>query len=464
MSGGKKSSTQTFHTDGDFRVPSFLQDAVAHVAPLHTQSSSAGSGPIWRSQAHLESTTPPVVHPSSGAWNGQAASAPVVCNTSAISAECVRSTYKIDTYQPKPVAGVPDLGIIGWVGEAFQQESLTKYLETYRPEAANYTVPMYVAPGSKDDEVTGEGDLDMQMAVGMTWPLNVTWLSLGDENPNNKLIAQQSFEQLIALPASQRPAVLSFSYEAGEGIGTDVVEATCTAAQKLTALGTTLVFSSGDGGYECPYKNETYVPAWFPSSCPYVLSVGGTEPNDYKEAPSIEPEILLGSKGVDVVESGLGISSVFDMPDYQKPLLLPYLNSTSNKAKGSYRDGGRWAPDISSLGAQFSMYTTVRGAGWRLASGTSVSAPLMASLFALVNSARREKGMGTVGFVHPTLYKGNFTDITKGSLYQCQMPTKPGFVCGEGFDIAGLGSPRLTDLFDLFLNNGTESGAGAGGQ
>ena len=49
--------------------------------------------------------------------------------------------------------------------------------------------------------------------------------------------------------------------------------------------------------------------------------------------------------------------------------------------------------------------------------GTSASAPVMAAFVSLVNAQRKSKGMSTMGYINPFLYKyyANFTnDITSG--------------------------------------------------
>lgn len=435
-----------FYAKDGLKLPGPLQDAVLHVSahdtitPHEEADSSRGYSP----QLHFTPTTPPISVSGKAAYGPQAASASA-CNTSSISTGCIRSTYKIDGFQPKPKSGVVDLGIAGWLGEGFNQSSLTTYLKAFRPEAADYKVPVYMEPRSHITSISGEGDLDVQAAVGLAWPLNVTWYSLGSGDPTDKLLPQGSFEHLLSLPDSLRPSVISFSYSASESFAdAEIAAATCAGAQKLAALGTTILFSSGDAGLGCTKTND--IQSGFPSSCPYIISVGGTEPTNYNSSSSIEPEALLGTNSRDVTESGVGISQWYDVPPYQKDLVEKYLSSASNTAKGHYRENGRFGPDISSLAARFALYTEAQK-GWTLAQGTSVSAPILAAMLALVNAARREKGLDSVGFVHPQLYSGSYYDIKNGSVYSCQRSNLPGFTCTDGFDIAGLGSPRLTELF-----------------
>ena len=70
----------------------------------------------------------------------------------------------------------------------------------------------------------------------------------------------------------------------------------------------------------------------FPSSCPWVTSVGGTE--------QVEPEIATWL-------SGGGFSDVFERPDYQAEQVGTYLNKTvGDRFKGLYNRTGRGIPDI----------------------------------------------------------------------------------------------------------------------
>lgn len=55
--------------------------------------------------------------------------------------------------------------------------------------------------------------------------------------------------------------------------------------------------------------------------------------------------------------------------------------------------------------------------------GTSASAPVVASIVALLNDARLYKGKPALGFLNPLIYqyayKGGFTDITSGQSSGC---------------------------------------------
>ena len=83
--------------------------------------------------------------------------------------------------------------------------------------------------------------------------------------------------------------------------------------------------------------------------------------------------------------------------------------------------------------------------------GTSMSAPIFASIINLINEQRLTAGKSTVGFLNPTLYSNPqaFTDITRGSNPGCGVN---GFDAVEGWDpVTGLGTPKFDELLAVFM-------------
>jgi tripeptidyl-peptidase-1 len=73
------------------------------------------------------------------------------------------------------------------------------------------------------------------------------------------------------------------------------------------------------------------------------------------------------------------------------------------------------------------------------------SAPTFASIIALINDARKKKGLSRVGWINPTLYKHPeaFNDIVSGGALGCG-DENTGFNAMTGFDLAGgLGAPKF---------------------
>jgi len=221
------------------------------------------------------------------------------------------------------------------------------------------------------------------------------------------------------------------------------------------------------------WTGKGYFPI-FPATSPYVTVVGATmgpETGDH--------EVACESNKGGTITSGGGFSTYYPTPAWQKPAVngyMSYLNSLQPSMRPSkgYNPNGRAYPDISLLGVNYQ--TVVQG---QLVSlfGTSASAPVFAALISLINAARAEKNLTSVGFLNPTLYAygasntfgaGNtsfipYNDITVGS-NKCQAVSSSGVVscCDSGFEatggwdpVTGWGSvyfPRLAEVFAVDVN------------
>ena len=83
--------------------------------------------------------------------------------------------------------------------------------------------------------------------------------------------------------------------------------------------------------------------------------------------------------------------------------------------------------------------------------GTSLAAPIWASMLTLVNEERTKQGKGSVGFVNSVLYENTqiFNDITEGNNPGCGTD---GFSAAPGWDPStGLGTPEYSKLLSVFL-------------
>lgn len=222
---------------------------------------------------------------------------------------------------------------------------------------------------------------------------------------------------------------------------------------KLGLQGTTFLFSSGDNGVAgngavCLNPDGSYNaggagrfnPA-FPSTCPYITSVGATQ---IKPGASVTaPEQACQT----VIYSGGGFSNgVFAMPDYQSAAVKaffanhppPYTAEQFNNSQAV-----RGYPDISANGANY--VVAVNGA-FSLVYGTSASSPTVGAIFTLINSMRLAVGKSTLGFVNPTLYAnpGMLNDIVSGGNQGCGTP---GFESVPGWDpVTGLGTPNFPKM------------------
>jgi tripeptidyl-peptidase-1 len=147
-----------------------------------------------------------------------------------------------------------------------------------------------------------------------------------------------------------------------------------------------------------------------------------------------------------------GISNYFPMPDYRRCAIEPYFRNhdpgyptykyTGPESLGAnggiYANGGRAFPDVAANAAHLAVF--VLGDFFPQGeTGTSLSAPIFASIITMINQERTNAGKGPVGFINPVMYKHPevFNDITLGNAPGCHTP---GFSAVEGWDpTTGLG-------------------------
>jgi len=173
--------------------------------------------------------------------------------------------------------------------------------------------------------------------------------------------------------------------------------------------GVAVTASAGDSGFGVSY----------PSASQWVTSVGGTT------MPTTSPRTETVWSG-----TGSGCSKFEPKPSFQHH-------------KGCKH---RIANDVAAVAdpnTGVAIYDTYDQGGWLEVGGTSVSSPIIASVFALANNITA----GTFPNSYPYAHTGNLNDITVGSNGSC--PTHP-FLChGEvGYDgPTGFGTPNGDGAF-----------------
>lgn len=257
--------------------------------------------------------------------------------------------------------------------------------------------------------------------------------------------------------------VISISYSGAEiDLPYSYQQRQCVEIMKLALQGTTVVVSSGDdgvGGFEgdptpsgCLGPKETVFNPQFIANCPYVLAVGSTVlSNDTaRREPNAKQRYI--ESATRRFRSGGGFSNIFPTADYQRTHVSQYLStaglsfdgyegggtnySNVGVAPGLFNKIGRGYPDVSAIGDNFII--AHRGEYIRIG-GTSLSAPIVASMLTLVNEERLAANKSTVGFVHPVLYAHPeiFNDVTAGDNANCG---STGFLAKPGWDpVTGLG-------------------------
>lgn len=228
----------------------------------------------------------------------------------------------------------------------------------------------------------------------------------------------------------------------------------------MDCRGITVIQSSADEGLgrgclSNDGKNKTQFEVFFPSTCPYLLSVGGTQ--------GVFPEIAWSAG------SG-GFSRYFPRPWYQDGAIESYLSEVPQDTKNYYTNftnfNGRGFPDVAahSIGPGYPVFYR---SDLNLGGGNSAAAPVWAAIIALLNDARLSVGKPALGFVNPLLYylgsKG-LTDITTGESVGCKGENttnniKLGYIpwaswnATAGWDpVTGLGVPNFAWLKELVLS------------
>jgi tripeptidyl-peptidase-1 len=142
--------------------------------------------------------------------------------------------------------------------------------------------------------------------------------------------------------------VVSLSYSSPElGWTNAAADRTCNEFMKLSLQGTTFVFASRDWGVAsnpeigstrngCIDRNNidsttdgTVFSPQFPSTCPYVLSVGATmlTPNQTVHDPESVMNIRDFQMGSATFSSSGGFANYATCPDYQKDAVSSYLGN-----------------------------------------------------------------------------------------------------------------------------------------
>ena len=175
---------------------------------------------------------------------------------------------------------------------------------------------------------------------------------------------------------------------------------------------------------------------------------------------SLRPEITCQSDLGGIITSGGGFSTYYPRPDWQSANVTGYFSKVVGTPLApipGYSTTGRGYPDLSLAGTA---YKIIIGGQWFSASGTSASTPVLAGMVALINAARLEANMSSVGWLNPTLYKRGKSfviDILLGK-NNCGVGLKipccsEGFSATTGWDpTTGLGSVNFT-LFKREMMN-----------
>lgn len=403
---------------------------------------------------------------------------PSFCNVSFTTLDCLRTLYGTIDYEAKAV-DKNSIGINNYLNETSRRDDAAQFLKEFRPEAAqaaydfefeiinngsNYQGPNLTYVREQGTDV--EGNLDAQLVIGMSYPTKMKAYNTGGMPPFKPSIStptdtNEPYLTFLNYVLAQKelPYVISSSYGDDEQtVPYSYAKRVCAGFAQLGARGISYMVSSGDAGVGADgtcYSNDglnttkftpvsllhleelpalsrllTYNQQDFPTSCPWVTSVGGTA--------NFAPETA-----VERFASGAGFSNYFGAPDYQQKTVNKYVKSLHGQFDGLYNKTGRAYPDVAAQGN----HDVIVWAGTvRTVGGTSASSPTFAAIIALVNDALLAAGKKPLGFLNPWLYSKahkTFTDVTIGSSYGCNTT---GFPAQKGWDaVTGFGTPVSYD-------------------
>jgi tripeptidyl-peptidase I len=414
------------------------------------------------------------------------------CDTM-ITPACLQALYNA----PPNTMSMPNnsLGVVEYTPQAFLQADLDLYFKQFSPQQVGVSPNTNLIDGAtiqtknQSFNFNGESALDLQFAMSLIFPQQVTLYQVGD------LVNGASFNNFLdaldgsyctfqggdskdpnidgqypdALPGGfqgpencgsvQTTNVISTSYSSNEADLTAKYEQRqCLEYMKLGLQGVSILYSSGDFGVagnsgQCinpvtgAYNNGStglFNPS-FPGTCPYITSVGATQVLNGSTVRSPE------SASERVIFSGGGFSNVFPMPSYQKNAMATYFASHMppyGADRYNNSQAVRGYPDVSANGVN---YVVAVNGQFSLAFGTSASCPTFAALVNMINAQRINAKKSPVGFLNPTLYANPqvLNDVTVGGNQGCG--TK-GFESVQGWDpVTGLGTPNYPAMLDLFM-------------
>jgi len=429
--------------DRDARMPRPLRGRVDVVlglrAPLDRPPRAAGSA---------QSAQPP---PPSGSRRGCAAA----LRANGFTPNQLRTAYGVDAFHRRGLKGQGATIAVIEVA-SLRRSDLRTYGRCFGmpvPRVRNVPVNMRraVPPDTPyADETTADAEMALSMAPRVNridvYQVDPGPVQTGLENrPSRRLVAQ--WPVLYAAPLNPRlnggrlPQVVSTSLDDCElNWLTDNARAYVLTEHVLmtaAAAGVTVVSSSGDDGSSgCRNAGRRGPWASFPSTSPYVTSVGGTSLT-LDRANRIRRQVVWNDApfGVSAAGGG-GLSRLVARPAYQRGPGVP-------------RGRRRAVPDVAFYADALPGYTfywagnaAQGGTRWFTTGGTSISAPLLAGAVALIGQRARRAGRGRVGLLNPTLYA--LARRAGGA----RRPVLRDVISGTN-DLLGIGCCRARRHFDL---------------
>ena len=390
---------------------------------------------------------PAMPRPSSGT------DGPRACTTASTDAE-EQGSYTAD--QVSTAYGFPRLYRRGDLGsgqaialyelQGFGASDIAAYRSCFKTATPVTTVNVDGGPTAGSG--VGEADVDIEQVMSFAPDVHVFVY----QGPNTVAGGYDTYQSIIAQDEAK---VISTSWGLCEQLlGSPTARSENTLFEEAATQGQTIVAASGDEGSEDCLGNtgsDNFQAVDDPSSQPFVTGAGGTS----WTAAASPPTETAWNEGPTCCwgAGGGGLSHVWAMPSYQSHSgVTGVIGADSSHlpchaASGSYC---REDPDVSALAGPFP-YLDYVGGSWGSWGGTSLAAPLWASLFALANASSSCAGKD-IGFANPILYQVDaahpsaFNDVTVGD-NDLTGKLKGKYPATAGYDMAtGLGTPDVSVL------------------
>ncbi|KAJ7631798.1 family S53 protease [Mycena rosella] len=363
--------------------------------------------------------------------------------TSTMTPACLQLLYGIPTAPATQKSNT--LGVAGFIDQWANQADLTAFLASHRTDInPSTTFALETLDGGINPQNTSQAGVEAVMplkyTIGIATGVPVIFISAGDDNTDGL----DGFLDMIILLINDpnRPSVLttSYSFQAETDLPLSVAINLCNTYLQLGALGTSVLFASGDAfRTERRLARSGIFVAPFPAGCPFITSVGSTGGINQ----------FAGISEIGSMFSSGGFSNYFPIPDYQTAdhaAYLAFIDSLGTiPIDGRFNRSGRGFPDVSAQGENFEIVFQNQ---FGTVAGTSCSSPTFASIVALLNDELVAAGKPTLGFLNPFLY----SSVGRGALNDLIFGTNPGcgtsgFPATTGWDPStGLGTPNYTML------------------
>ena len=267
----------------------------------------------------------------------------------------------------------------------------------------------YPAP---DSGWAGEISIDLDMVSAVAPAAHILLVEANSADWDNMGAA---VDEAVALGAGFVSNSYGSSYNANAGSGEDPAETTTLDAH-YNHPGVAVVASSGDSSYGVGY----------PAASPYVTSVGGTSlKRDDSSTRGWGESVWSGIEG----GPGSGCSVYEPKPAFQKDTGCAMRTVADVSAVADPQTG-------------VATYDSYQESGWVEFGGTSVSAPIIAGVYADAGNPAR----GSYPNSYPYAKPDALNDVTTGYNGTCD----PTYLCqaGPGYDgPTGLGTPNGVDAF-----------------